>query len=104
MHKGVWPIYKITTLRIMIHWQLDRHSMARKGRAKTQEVSFEEVRNVTELVKLPSGDFDMLLALATRTVLRLQQLPIRAVRGIQGAVNESQLRFQARRAEMLKRV
>jgi hypothetical protein len=27
--------------------------------------------------------------------LRLQQLPIRAVRGIQGAVNESQLRFQA---------
>jgi len=104
MHKGIWPIYKITTLRIMIHWQLDRHSMARKGRAKTQEVPFEDVRNVTELIKLPNGEFDMMLALATRTVLRLQQLPVRAVQGIQGAVKESQLRFQARTAQMLKRV
>lgn len=104
MHKGIWPIYKITTLRIMIHWQLDRHSMARKDRARNQEVSFADVRNVTGLVKLPSGDFDVMLALATRAVLRLQQIPLRAVQGIQGAVKESQLRFQARRAEMLKRV
>jgi hypothetical protein len=104
MHKGIWPIYEITTLRIIIHWQLDRHSMARKGRAQIQEVPWTDVRNVTNVVKLPSGDFDMMLRLATRNMLRLQQLPLGAVQGIQGAVKESQLRFQARRAEMLKRV
>lgn len=100
MHKGAWPMYHITTLRITIDWNSPRHLRGEQ----TKEVPFENVRAITKTVELPDGQFDLLLRLATSTVLHLQQLPWHAVKGVKQAVQNSRSLWQAKRDKMLKRV